>query len=382
MAFSMNVINEEEVAAVIKEEVKPVSKEMQELQKVAEANVEAIMKIDLDAEDGFDQKKQILQSIESFGKETMKTSTTKNELLSVSVGKLSKSGDEGSVVAKSLADLQMQIKDLDPSAIDFAKKGVLGKFFNPLRAYFKRYEKADAVIADIVMSLEKGKARLKNDNVTLELEQENLRKLTKNLQREIELGLLMDSSIERQIEEAKAQGVAEEKIKFIAEEILFPLRQKVQDMQAMSTINYNGILAFEVAMRTNKEIIRGVDRTNTVTISALKNAVTVASTLCNQRIVLNQINALNQTTSKLIEGTSQVLKQQVVETQKQAIETTIPVEVLKKSFEDILEAMNSMNTYKQEALPKMKETIRQFQELATRGEKEVKQIENSKNFDI
>ena len=63
-------------------------------------------------------------------------------------------GDEGGTVAKGLLDLQREIKDLDPSMIDFAKTGFLGKFYNPVRAYFARYQKADNVISDIINSLE------------------------------------------------------------------------------------------------------------------------------------------------------------------------------------------------------------------------------------
>lgn len=82
-----------------------------------------------------------------------------------------------------MTELNLQLKDLDPSAVDFAKTGFLGKFFNPLRSYFAKYQKADAVISDIIISLDKGKTVLKNDNTTLEFEQQALRELTKKLQK-------------------------------------------------------------------------------------------------------------------------------------------------------------------------------------------------------
>lgn len=77
------------------------------------------------------------------------------------MGNLSRTGDEGGQVAKGLTELQLQLKDLDPSVVDFAKSGLLGKFFNPLRSYFAKYQKADAVISDIITSLDKGKSVLK-----------------------------------------------------------------------------------------------------------------------------------------------------------------------------------------------------------------------------
>lgn len=379
MSFSMEVASSEEIKAVIEEQVKPVPAEIQEIQKMADANVADIMNVDLDS---LEKRKDIMGSIESYGMTTMKSSSEKNSLLQVSVGNLSKTGDEGGQVAKGLSALQLQLKDLDPSVIDFAKRGILGKLFNPLRAYFVKYEKADAVITDIVLSLDKGKATLKNDNTTLEIEQQNLRELTKKLQKEIQLGFMMDTSIESQIEAAKARNEDPERVRFISEEVLFPLRQRVMDLQQMLVVNQQGILAFEVVIRNNKELMRGVERAKTVTISALRIAVTVASALNNQKIVLKKLQALNQTTNEFIAGTAKMLKEQGVAIQTQAMETSVSVETLKSAFSDTLSAFESISTYKQAALPKMRETINQFRELAEAGEKTVLRLENGNKLSL
>lgn len=372
MSFSMEVAKPEEIKAAIEEEVKPVPAEVAELKALADANVQTIMTLDIES---LEKRKEILQSIDAFGMDTMKASSSKNNLLQVSVGNLSKTGDEGGQVAKGLSDLHMQLKDLDPSAIDFAKRGFLGRLFNPLRAYFLKFQKADTVISDIVVSLDKGKTTLKNDNTTLEIEQQSLRDLTKKLQKEIELGTMMDASIEAQVEAAKARGESEDKIRFITEEVLFPLRQRVMDLQQMIVVNQQGIMAMEVVMRNNKELIRGVDRAKNVTISALKVAVTVASALYNQKIVLKKIEMLNQTTNELIAGTSRMLKEQGAAIHKQALETSISVDTMKQAFTDVLSALESISTYKQEALPKMRDTIDQFRQLADEGEKQIVRLE-------
>jgi len=359
MSFSMEVISPEELKNAIEEQVKPEPEEVTELKVLASNNVSAILDLDLDS---LEKRKEILQSIDTFGMNTMRTSSEKNTLLHVSVGNLSKTGDEGGQVAKGLTELQLQLKDLDPSAIDFAKSGILGMFFNPLRAYFAKFQRADSVISDIIVSLEKGKTILKNDNTTLEFEQQALRELTKKLQKEIQLGSYMDQEIETQLEAAKARMESEEKIRFITEEVLFPLRQRLMDLQQMLVVNQQGIMAIEVVIRNNKELIRGVDRARNVTVSALKISVTVASALYNQRIVLKKIELLNETTNNLISGTSRMLKDQGAAIQKQALESTISVDTLKQAFTDVIEAFDSISTYKQEALPKMRDTIIQFRE--------------------
>ena len=48
----------------------------------------------------------------------------------------------------------------------------------------------------------------------------------------------------------------------------------------------------EIIRRNNLELIRSVERAKTVTVSALRVAVTVASALYHQKIVLEKVNLL------------------------------------------------------------------------------------------
>ncbi|GIP05693.1 toxic anion resistance protein [Paenibacillus sp. FSL W7-1279] len=379
MSFTMEVISPEEIKTAIEEQVKPEPEEVTQLKELAANNVQAIMELDIES---LEKRRQVLQSIESFGISTMRSSSEKNALLQVQVGRLSKTGDEGGQVAKGLTELQLQLKDLDPSVVDFAKSGLLGMVFNPLRRYFAKFQKADAVISDIIISLDKGKTVLKNDNTTLEIEQQTLRELTKKLQKEIQLGMLMDAEIESQVEAAKIRQESEDKIRFITEEVLFPLRQRVMDLQQMLVVNQQGIMAIEVVIRNNKELIRGVDRARNVTVTALKISVTVASALYNQKIVLKKIELLNETTNNLISATSKMLKDQGAAIHKQSLETSISVDTLKQAFTDVLSALDSISTYKQEALPRMRETIHQFSELAVTGEQQIQRLERGQKLGL
>lgn len=379
MSFTMEVVSQEKLKSVIEEQVQPEPEEVTQLKELAVNNVVSILEMDIES---LEKRKQILQSIDSFGMSSMRSSSEKNSLLQVSVGNLSKTGDEGGQVAKGLTELQLQLKDLDPSVIDFAKNGLLGMLFNPLRRYFAKFQKADAVISDIIISLDKGKTVLKNDNTTLEFEQQALRDLTKKLQKEIQLGMLMDSEIETQLEAAKLRQESEDKIRFITEEVLFPLRQRVMDLQQMLVVNQQGIMAIEVVIRNNKELIRGVDRARNVTVSALKISVTVASALYNQKIVLKKIELLNETTNNLISSTSKMLKDQGAAIHKQSLETSISVDTLKQAFTDVLSALDSISTYKQEALPKMRDTILQFREMADSGEQQIQRLEKGQKLGL
>ena len=372
MEFSMNVASPEEIKKQVAVELATPPEVKSELAEQAQKNAQALMTLDLDS---LADRKNVIGSIESFGNEAMQKSSQKNSLMAVTVGKLAQAGGEGGQVSKSLLDLHREIKDLDPSLVDFAKSGILGALFNPIRSYFQKYEKAENVIADIVVSLDKGRTVLVNDNTTLELEENALRELSRRITKEIELGALMDQYLAQQLEAAAAQGADPEKIKFIQEEILFPLRQKVMDMQQMIVVNHQGVIAMEIIRRNNKELIRGVDRAKSVTIAALRTAVMVASALYNQRIVLRKIQALNETTNNIITATSKMLKEQGAEIQTQSMQTGVSVETLKQSYADLMDALEAISTYKQQALPAMKQTIETFREMAAEGEAQIQKLE-------
>ena len=374
MDFSMEVVDGKAVEEEIIEQIKPEPQEVVALKNIANQNVANLVKIDMTS---LEERSTVLKGIEEFGLETIRKSSEKNSLLQVPIKDLSRLGGEGSEVAEGLVALQHEMKNLDPSLIDFTKTGFLGKFFNPIRTYFEKYQKADSVINDIVASLERGKNTLKNDNTTLEIEEVALRDLTKKLAKEIEMGSFMDEAISQEVDKARAANEDADKIRFISEEVLFPLRQRIMDMQQMIIVNQQGIMAIEVIRRNNKELIRGVERAKNVTISALRIATMVASALYNQKIVLKKIEMLNETTNQLISGTANMLKQQGADIHKQSMEANVSVETLKSAFSDTMAALEAISTYKEEALPKMKETIAEFRELAEKGEKEIQKLEKN-----
>lgn len=371
--FSLNIDEiKEDVETTLKEEGKKL--EDSNIKNQAQDNAVAIFDVDLNNPQA---REQILKPLDNFGLNEMSKSAAHNEMLATRFVDLTKGGKDSDNIGENLLELNNQIKDLDPSKVNFAKKGVLGNLMNPVRKYFAKYEKAETAISDIVQSLDKSSKVLQNDNTTLLNEENYLRDITNKLLADIELAKQMDESIEAQIQTAEIEGIDEEKVKFVREEILFPLRQRIMDMQQTIVVNQQGIVSLNVIRRNNKELIRGVKRAQNVTLSALRTGVMVASALYDQKIVMEKINIINSTTEHIIESTSHMLKEQGSEIQKHSAETMISPEVLKASFLEAIQAIEDVSTYKEQALPKMKETITLFSDLANEGQKVVEKIETT-----
>ena len=372
MAFDLSIPDVEETKQKVEEELAVTEVEAKVIDDTANDRGQQIMAVDMNS---LEAKREITQAIENLGADIAVKSAAKNELLARRIGTLSKQGGETGEVAKSLEELAIKMRDLDPKGIDFAS-GKGGRFFNPVRKYFERYKSADAEISDIVKSLETGKTTLKNDNVTLELEEASMRELTQQLNKQIEIALDLDAYLTNAVEQARAtEGTDLERVRFVEEEVLFPLRQKILDFQQLQIVNQQGIVSMNVLRRNNAELIRAVDRAENVTVSALRVAVTVAGALYNQKIVLEKINALNATTNAMISTTSSMLKEQGAEIQQNAIEASISVDTLQKSFEETIQALDDISRFKQEALPRIRQTIEDFRQLAESGEEHLRRIE-------
>jgi uncharacterized protein YaaN involved in tellurite resistance len=100
-----------------------------------------------------------------------------------------------------------------------------------------------------------------------------------------------------------------------------------------------------------------VDRATTTTVSALRTAVIVAQALGDQKLVLDQITALNSTTSNLIESTSVLLRQQSGAINEQAASSTVDIAKLQAAFDNIYATMDEIDSFKLKALDNMSQTV-------------------------
>ncbi len=262
-------------------------------------------------------------------------------------------------VSRSLIELRKTVEDLDPSRQGdlFSPQKLLGviPLGNKIRDYFMRYQSSQSHINAIINALYKGQDELRKDNAAIEQEKVNLWELMGQLQQYVYVGKKIDAALETRLSEIESSDP--EKARIVREEMLFYVRQKVQDLLTQLAVDIQGYLALDMVRRNNLELIKGVDRATTTTVSALRTAVIVAQALANQKLVLDQITALNTTTSNLIELTSQLLRKQTVDIHQQAASATINIEQLQRAFDNIYASMDMISQFKTEALVSMRQTV-------------------------
>jgi uncharacterized protein YaaN involved in tellurite resistance len=262
-------------------------------------------------------------------------------------------------VGTDLAELRRTVEDLDPGKQGdlLAPKKLFGlvPFGNKMRDYFDGYKSAQSHISSILTRLSSGKDELLKDNAAIDIERQSLWAAMGRLEQMIHIGKTLDQRLESKAIELENLDPA--KAKAIRESALFYVRQQLNDLLVQMAVSVQGYLALDLVKKNNVELIKGVDRASTTTVAALRTAVTVAQALTNQKLVLNQITALNTTTANIIESTSALLQTQSQAIHEQAASATIPVETLKKAFANIYQTMDAIDTFKSKALSSMKTTV-------------------------
>lgn len=267
--------------------------------------------------------------------------------------------DEGSTISKSLVDLRRKIEELDPTrkANLLQPKKLLGliPWGSSIQDYFRQYESAQSHLDAIIKSLYNGQDELRKDNAAVEEEKVNAWRVMERLEQYVYVGKKIDAAISAKLGELETSDP--EKARVVKEELLFYVRQKVQDLLTQLAVTVQGYLAMDMVRKNNLELIKGVDRATTTTVSALRTAVITAQALANQKLVLDQIGALNTTTSNLIEGTSSLMKQQAGKIHEQATSAAVDLDRLQLAFQNIYQTMDMVSNYKVQALDNMQKTV-------------------------
>lgn len=263
-------------------------------------------------------------------------------------------------IGADLVQLRKVVEDLDPGKsgkLQGRKKlfGLIPLGGDRLRSYFDSYKSAQGNINAILGALKSGKDELLKDNIAIEDERAKLWDAMGKLEQMVHMSKVLDEKLEEKAAELDISDPA--KAKAIRESALFYVRQRTQDLLTQLAVSVQGYLALDLVKKNNVELMKGVDRASTTTVSALRTAITVAEAMTNQKLVLEQITQLNSTTAGIIDSTGELLKSNTAMIHEQASTSAIPVETLQRAFQNVYQTMDAIDTFKLKALDAMKTTV-------------------------
>ena len=307
---------------------------------------------------------QKVDSITAMGDKDMRsTAQVSNRMLDrpAAVVRNSKGGggDAQTRVAGTLVELRTTVTELDPGRADLSGAKKLFKFIpgsDRIQRYFAKYESAQSHLNAIIKALDSGQDELRKDNAAIETEKANMWTAMGKLSEYNQLATALDKAVEQKVAELEAANRTDDATA-LRSDALFAIRQRHQDILTQMAVAVQGYMALDLIRKNNVELIKGVDRAQTTTVAALRTAVIVSQALSRQKLVLDQITALNDTTSNLIESTSQQLRMQGAEINQQAASSTIDVQKLQAAFDNVFQTMDAIDTFRAQAVDSMSQTV-------------------------
>ena len=348
------VVDKEQAAEAV-----PLETEKQiELRNKATAFVSELTALDTKSP-AFSQK---VSAITSMGDQEMRASARVSSRMldrpAAAMGK-GKGGDAQTRVSNTLIDLRNTVTELDPKRADLTGAKRVLKWLpggDKIDRYFAKYQSAQSHLNAIVKALDSGQDELRKDNAAIETEKANMWTSMAKLREYNELAAALDTALEAKAAEFDAAGRTED-ANVLRSDALFPVRQRRQDIMTQMAVNVQGYMALDLVRKNNLELIKGVDRAQTTTIAALRTAVIVSQALSRQKLVLDQISALNTVTSNLIESTSEQLRLQGAQINQQAASATLDVAKLQAAFDNVFATMDALDTFRAQAVDSMAQTV-------------------------
>ncbi len=311
-----------------------------------------------------DDYRRRVGEIDAIGdREMVATSQMSNRLLDRPVRSVDGILGSKAPIAKSLVELRHTVEDLNPAKYDLTEGGprkLLGviPFGDRLRAYFDKYGKAQGHIQGIVDALHAGRQELERDNAAITQEQRGLWTEMETLRQYAYLAQKLDDALDGRI--AQIAVTDEARARTLREDVLFPVRRRRQEILTQLAVATQGYAALRVVEKNNVEVMRAIGTATTTTVAALRTAVMVAQAAANQRLVSEQVAAVNEVTSGMIESTSALLREQTGQVEQQATSPGVDLAALQRAWDNVFAALDQIDAYKLNALEAMKVTVREL----------------------
>ncbi len=310
-------------------------------------------------------------SIDFIGNTAMTSGS--NELLDRQIKELM-TGAGNKVIVDSLLGLRDQVDALNPHTFNWNGRGLRGmaarftrRTFGPnvLSRYLEKYESSKVIIKDIMDGLKEGKEKLERNNTTLNGEKENMRNQIKAIKKAIVFAKLLQQKLEKEIANASDTEWAD----LLQQEMLFPVTQRINALEKGRVVKNQGIMSFEVIVRTNRQLINGI-RNSDMTIDTLKIALTQKMAVKDARQVNDALAALNDLTGNMLVENAKELNETVVEVFKTAAQNGIDMQKITEAVQHTLSAVDNYRTFINEITPVLKDEANQIDTLNKDVEKE------------
>jgi uncharacterized protein YaaN involved in tellurite resistance len=264
-------------------------------------------------------------------------------------------GAESTPAYKAIGEIRAQLDELNPGKQGdlFQPNKLLGiiPWGNKLQAYFRKYQSAGTQLQTSMQQLYLARDDMQKDVVEIESTRGKLWDGMQKLAGAIHFSEKLDGQLADRVTALKATDP--KRAHALEQEVLFYVRQNLQDMLTQQSVCINGYLALDVLKKTGREMVNGCSRVATTGMSALAVAQTVARATGNQLQVMEMLQGVNSTIEGLIAETGKQLNTHVEKTTEFSQNPGLGMEKLKEMFDQTFKAMDAMDSFRSKAIDVM-----------------------------
>jgi uncharacterized protein YaaN involved in tellurite resistance len=256
-----------------------------------------------------------------------------------------------SSLTRTLVELRHVVEELDPARYDLRAPASKALGVIPvgsgMRRYLDRYAKAQARIGDLIEALDASRAALQQDSAVIRQEQQALGTEVETLRQYAYMAERLDESVEARI--VSIETTDGDRARALREDVLFPVRQRRQDILIQLAVATQGYAALRVVQANNEGLIRAVHTATTTTVAALRTAVTVARSMADQQLVAQQVREVDEVTRAMTEDAS-----------APGDRPGDDLVALQQAWGEVLSALDSIDEHRTDALRAMKLTVEEL----------------------
>lgn len=282
-------------------------------------------------------------------------------------------GMEDTTAFKAIQEMRGHLDELNPGKQGdlFQPQKLLGliPYGNKLQSYFRKYQSASTQLQKSMQQLYSARDDMQRDVVDLEATRGKLWDAMQKLAGAIHFAETLDAKLHAKVEALKATDAT--RAKALEQEVLFYVRQNLQDMLTQQAVCTNGYLALDVLKKTGREMMNGCSRVATTGMSALAVAQTVARATGNQIKVMEMLGGVNSSIESLIAESGRQLNTHVEKTTQFAQNPMIGIEKLKEMFDQTFKAMDAMDDFRSKAIDVMGQNNAMIKEQLAKAEQYV-----------
>ncbi len=282
---------------------------------------------------------------------------------------------DGKKILAVMETLDSTMVKLNPSGINFSKtprKFFANIFGSKIMSYWNRYTNLYPQL-DENMNLFRDLIQRKDKDTEL-LQQRKLDFILvmKDQYKVILVAMAIDEELEKSLD-----GKPEEEQQFIQEQWLYPLRKRIMTLQEAYVAYYDFVLAAEVVVRGNRELLLDAREKVKVAEVALKNGIYLAHELHEQGFLIEGIETLSQTTTQMRAAVREMLGRNTEAIKTHANNTLVSVDEWQAGIQESIALFEGWRSFRRDSLGTLKAKNEELNVIVQAAIEETKKLEKA-----